>query len=180
MDLSQQMLHAASCVTAGFWVPRPSTVKGIHLLGIRSRSRRACGTPAWTSLSSPPGRNKRAGSGSAPGGGGPGGEVCVPGLPAATGSRSDAPAQSRSMGRPGLAVGGGHCSLTTAPRAPLGPLPPRLHPALSSPALSLALLSHHAPPAWPCLAASKVQDKHGCPDPRGQSTAPARGSKGCG
>lgn len=58
------------------------------------------------------------GSESAPWGGRPGGEVSVPGLPAATGSRSDAPAWSRSTGRPGLAVGGGHCSLTTAPRGP--------------------------------------------------------------
>lgn len=63
------------------------------------------------------------GSESAPWGGGPGGEVSVPGLPAATGSRSDAPARSRSTGRPGLAVGGGHCSLATAPRGPSRPSP---------------------------------------------------------
>ena len=36
VDRSQQMLPAASCITAGFWVPRPSTVKGTHLLVIRS------------------------------------------------------------------------------------------------------------------------------------------------
>lgn len=86
------------------------------------------------------------------------------------------PRTEQAPGRPGLAGGGGHWSLTAA----LGPLSP-LHPGsvlhfLPNPQ-RLALAPPGLPPRPALLArpaASKVQDKHGCPDPTGPCPSASR------
>lgn len=122
-------------------------------------------------------RHRRAGSESAPRAEAHSREVSVPRAASSHGSRSDGSAQSRPLGAQAWA--GGRSEPTWQLWGPLSPpLPPRpvLHflPSLLSLALLFPTSPHPRPrPAWPRpQLPRKVQDKHGCPDPTGQSPAP--------